>query len=253
MKRLLVLLYGVGAYGVFFATFLYAIGFVGNIAVPKSIDASPTAPVVTAVLVNFVVLTLFAVQHSLMARPFFKRAWTRIINPAAERSTYVLFSSVALMILFYFWEPLGGTVWRVENPVAAGFIYFAFACGWLLVLFSTCLINHFDLFGLRQVWIHFRGREYTPVNFVQPWLYGVVRHPLYVGFLIAFWATPVMTVTHLLFALATTGYILIAIQFEEHDLAQEHPEYLDYKRRVPMLVPGLKSQSAVVHPNSAGA
>lgn len=251
MKRVLVLIYGIGSYGVFFATFLYAIGFVGNLLVPKSMDAIPDVPLAMALLIDLALLGVFAVQHSVMARPFFKRAWTRIIPVAAERSTYVLFSSLALINLFYFWQPLGGEVWHVESSMATIAIYAVFALGWILVLFSTCLINHFDLFGLRQVWLFFKGRDYTPVEFVQPWLYGVVRHPLYVGFITAFWATPTMTATHLLFAMGTTAYILIAIQFEEQDLANEHPEYRDYKNKVPMLVPGMKSLASGQGANDA--
>ncbi len=241
MKKLLVLIYGLVCYGIFFATFLYAIGFVGNLLVPKSMDAVSDVPLGTALLIDIALLGVFAVQHSLMARPFFKRAWTRIIPAATERSTYVLFSSLALMLLFYFWQPLGGQVWQVDNSVATIAIYGVFALGWLLVLFSTCLINHFDLFGLRQSWLYFKGKKYTPVEFVEPWLYRVVRHPLYVGFIAAFWATPTMTVTHLLFAMATTAYILIAIRFEEHDLANAHPEYRNYKKQVPMLIPRFKT------------
>ena len=237
MSRLLVFAYGVIAYSVFFVTYLYAAGFIGNLIVPKSLDSAPTAPLGIALMVNLGLLSLFAVQHSVMARPWFKRALVRMIPQAAERSTYVLASSLALILLFWLWSPLGGTVWDVQNPTGRAVLYGLFAFGFLLVLYTTFLINHFDLFGLRQVWFYLLGREYTPLHFVTPWLYRLVRHPLYVGWLFAFWATPTMTLTHLLFAVVTTAYILVAIQFEERDLIDAHPEYAGYKRRVPMMVP----------------
>ena len=239
MKRPLVLLYGVVSYAIFFATFLYAIGFVGNLFVPKSIDSSPGMAFVPALLIDLALLAVFAVQHSVMARPAFKRWITRFIPRAAERSTYTLLSSLALIAMFAFWQPLGGVVWDVTDPFASGVLYGLFAFGWGLVLVSTFLINHFDLFGLRQVWLYFRRRPYTPLPFRLPSLYRVVRHPLYVGWLFAFWATPTMTVTHLVFALVTTAYILLAIQWEERDLLDAHPEYEAYREAVPMLVPGL--------------
>ncbi|MBT8078570.1 MAG: isoprenylcysteine carboxylmethyltransferase family protein [Gammaproteobacteria bacterium] len=240
MKRLSVFIYGLACYAVFFATFLYAIGFIGNLIVPKSIDSVPQAPLGTALVINLLLLGVFAVQHSLMARPFFKRWWTRIIHPAAERSTYVLFSSLALILLFALWEPMGGVIWSLESPAGQWAAHAAYAFGWGLVLFSTCAINHFDLFGLRQTWAYARGREPEPLKFVQPWIYRVVRHPLYVGWFFVMWATPTMTVAHLVFALGTSIYMLVAIQFEEHDLQNAHPEYRDYKKRVPMLIPSLK-------------
>lgn len=241
MKRLLVLLYGVVCYAVFFATFLYAIGFVGNILVPKSIDSAPVAGFGTALAVNLALLAAFALQHSVMARPAFKRWSTRLIPEAAERSTYTLFSSLALIALFAFWQPMGGVVWEVTDPLAQGVLYGLFAFGWALVLVSTFLIDHFDLFGLRQVWLYFRGRPYTPLPFRTPGPYRLVRHPLYVGWLFAFWATPTMTAAHLVFAVMTTAYILVAIQLEERDLLDAHPEYAGYRRRVPMLVPRLSA------------
>ena len=254
MKRILVFAYGVGAYTVFLGTFLYAIGFIGNVLVPKSLDSPPTAAFGTALLIDLLLLAVFAVQHSVMARPAFKRLLTRAIPQPAERSTYVLASSLALILLFWQWQPLGGVVWDIENPAGRAVLYAAFAFGWLLVLVTTFLINHFDLFGLRQVWVFLSGRRYEPLQFVTPGPYRLVRHPLYVGWLFAFWATPTMTATHLLFAVMTTGYILIAIQLEEHDLVAAHPEYADYRRHVPMLVPGSKSKAgATPHPHGIGA
>jgi protein-S-isoprenylcysteine O-methyltransferase Ste14 len=237
MGRIVAFVYGVVSYAVFFITFLYAAGFVGNLVVPKSLDATPVGPLGTSLLIDLALLGLFAVQHSVMARPAFKRMWTRIVPEPVERSTYVLASSLALILLFWQWRPLGGVVWNVEEPVGRALLYAGFAFGWLLVLVTTFLINHFDLFGLRQVWLHLRGRAYRPLPFTTPGPYRIVRHPLYVGWLFAFWATPTMTVTHLLFAAATTSYILLAIRFEERDLVDAHPEYADYQKRVPMLVP----------------
>ncbi len=237
MQRVLVFIYGVVAYALFFATFLYAIGFVGNLFVPKAIDSAPQVPFIQALLVNLGLLGLFAVQHSLMARPFFKRWLTRFIPQAAERSTFVVASSLALITLFAFWQPMGGLIWSIENPQAQILLHVLFAFGWLLVLVSTFLINHFDLFGLRQVWLNLHKKPYTQLRFGTPVLYRLVRHPLYLGFILGFWATPVMTVAHLVFALATTAYILIAIQLEERDLMAAHPEYAEYRRRVPMIIP----------------
>jgi methanethiol S-methyltransferase len=237
MNRVIAFVYGVVAYAAFFATFLYAAGFVGNLLVPKSLDSLPTGPLGAALLVDLGLLGLFAVQHSVMARPAFKRMWTRIVPQPVERSTYVLASSLAMILLFWQWRPIGGVVWDIENPAGRALMYAGFAFGWLLVLVTTFLINHFDLFGLRQVWLHLRDEPYRPLPFKTPGLYRLVRHPLYVGWLFAFWATPTMTVTHLLFAVATTAYILIAIQLEERDLVDAHPEYASYRRRVPMLVP----------------
>ena len=240
MKRWLIFLYGVVSYAIFFATFLYAIGFVGNFIVPKSMDSVPSMPLGMALLIDAGLLGLFAIQHSVMARPAFKRWWTRIIPQEAERSTYTLLSSVALIVLFAFWQPLGGVVWQVESPIGQALLYAGCAFGWGLVLVSTFLINHFDLFGLRQVWLQLRRKPYTSLPFKTPVLYRYVRHPLYVGWFFAFWSTPTMTVTHLVFAIATAAYILIAIQFEERDLVKEHPEYAQYRKRVPMLVPFTK-------------
>lgn len=244
MKRFLILLYGVVCYAVFFATFLYAIGFIGNLWVPKAMDSARSTSVGAAVLIDLGLLALFALQHSVMARPAFKRAWTKIIPESAERSTYTLLSSLALILLFWAWRPIGGVVWNVETEAARTALYALYAFGWALLLYTTFLLNHFDLFGLRQVWLQFRGRPYTPLPFKTPTLYRWVRHPLYVGWLTIFWAAPTMTVTHLLFALMTTAYILIAIQLEERDLVAALPEYADYRKRVPMLVPGTKRRES---------
>jgi methanethiol S-methyltransferase len=240
MNRTLTLIYGAVSYAVFCLTFLYAVGFLGNVWVPKSLDSGPTGPLGTALLVDLGLLTLFAVQHSVMARPAFKRLLTKVVSPAAERSTYVLASSLALIALFWQWRPLGGVVWDVQHAVGRALLYGGFAAGWALVLVTTFVINHFDLFGLRQTWRHFRRQRQEPLRFVTPVLYRIVRHPLYVGWLLAFWSTPTMTVTHLLFAAVTTAYILVAIQLEERDLMDAHPEYAAYRARVPMLVPALR-------------
>jgi len=252
MKRLLIFVYGLVCYAVFFATFLYAIGFVGNFWVPKSIDSAPEVPFGQALLINLGLLALFAVQHSVMARPAFKRWWTRIVPESAERSTYTLLSSLALIALFAFWQPMGGVVWEVASPVGRALLFAGFAFGWGLVLISTFLINHFDLFGLRQVWLQLVGRPYTPVAFRTPAIYRHVRHPLYVGWLFAFWATPTMTAAHLVFAIMTTAYILVAIQLEERDLIDAHPEYREYRRRVPMLVPFTKKRATSARRVSVG-
>jgi len=241
MKRTLIFVYGVTCYVVFFATFLYALGFVGNFGVPRAIDGVPRVDFATALLTDLALLGLFAAQHSVMARPVFKRWFTRFVPESAERSTYVLFSSVALIVLFALWQPLGGRVWEISDPLWRGVTYVAFGFGWGLVLVSTFLINHFDLFGLRQVWLQLAGRPYTHLKFGTPGPYKLVRHPLYLGWFFAFWATPVMTATHLLFALMTTAYILVAVQLEERDLvAALGEDYRGYRERVPMIIPGLK-------------
>jgi protein-S-isoprenylcysteine O-methyltransferase Ste14 len=239
MKRIATLGYGIICYAIFFATFLYAIGFIGNLIVPKSIDSVPAVSLGTALFINTLLLTVFALQHSIMARPFFKRAWTKIVPDAAERSTYVLCSSLALILLFALWEPMGGVVWNIQDSTARAVLHVAYGFGWLLVLASTFAIDHFDLFGLRQTWRYARGVEYEPPVFKQPILYRIVRHPLYVGWTFVFWATPTMTVAHLFFAVVTTLYILIAIQLEERDLQFAHPEYAEYKKRVPMMIPAV--------------
>lgn len=238
--RILFFVYGCAAYLIFVATFLYAIAFVGGFAVPVKLDGPATSPFWTALLIDAALLGVFAVQHSVMARPWFKRWWTQIVPWSIERSTYVLFASLALDLLFWQWRPLGGVVWNVEPPMLRAIIWAVFAYGWLQVLVMTFYIDHFDLFGLRQVWLHLIGRQYTRVHFATPAPYRLVRHPLYLGFILAFWAAPTMSVTRLVFAVATTAYILIAIQFEEHDLSHEHGDaYQQYRRRTPMLVPGV--------------
>ena len=240
-KRIAFFAYGSFSYLIFLATFLYAIGFIGNFGVPTTLDGAARGPLAVALLIDVGLLTLFATQHSIMARKWFKEWWTRSVPKPLERSTYVLFSSLALILLFWLWRPLGGVVWSVEEPVGRFVLRASFAFGWLTVLVSTFLINHFDLFGLRQVWLYLRGRSYTTLNFGTPGPYRLVRHPLYVGWLFAFWSTPTMTFAHLLFAIATTAYILLAIQFEERDLVREHGEsYEAYRRSVPMLIPFIR-------------
>jgi protein-S-isoprenylcysteine O-methyltransferase Ste14 len=234
-------MYGAVSYAIFFGTFLYAIGFVTGVFVPLTLDGEPRMAVGPAVAIDLSLLALFAIQHSVMARRGFKQWFTRFIPQAAERSTYVLASSLALIALFYFWQPIGGVIWKVDDPTGRIVLYALGAFGWALVLVSTFLINHFDLFGLRQVWLHARGKPYRPLPFGTPGLYRVVRHPLYLGWFFAFWATPTMTVAHLVFALATTAYILLAIQLEERDLMRAHPEYGEYRGRVPMVIPFLKA------------
>ncbi len=246
MKRVLVFTYGVICYAIFFATFLYAAGFIGNFFVPKSIDSGATVPLGMALLINEALLGLFALQHSVMARQGFKKLLTKIITPAAERSTYVLLSSVCLILLFAYWQPMGGVIWDVQEATGRAILYALFAFGWLLVLVTTFLINHFDLFGLRQVWLYLRGKDYKPLGFVTPGPYKLVRHPLYVGWFFAFWATPTMTAAHLVFAIATTAYILFAIQLEERDLQKIHgANYVNYRRDVPMLIPALRKKPAL--------
>jgi protein-S-isoprenylcysteine O-methyltransferase Ste14 len=240
-KRISIFLYGLVSYAVFLATFLYALGFVGNFVVPRTLDSTPGDSFALSLLVDLGLLTLFALQHSVMARPAFKQWMTRVVPEPAERSTYVLASSLALIAMFACWQPLGGDVWTVTNATGRGLLWGAFAFGWLLVLVSTFLINHFDLFGLRQIWLQLMDRPYTAIGFRTPGPYRLVRHPLYVGWLFAFWATPTMTVSHLVFAVATTGYILVAIQLEERDLVKHlGGAYREYRDRVPMLIPFLR-------------
>ncbi len=238
LQRGLVLGYGVAGYVLFLGTFLYAIGFIGGFLMPTQLDGPGDEEPVAAAATNLALLVLFAVQHSGMARPGFKRWLTRYVPAAAERTTYVVLSCAALVLLFALWRPLGGVVWETTGAARVA-VYAVFAAGWVLVLVTTFLIDHFDLFGLRQVYRFARGQEYVPPRFTTPAPYRWVRHPLYVGWLTVFWAVPTMTAAHLLFAAVTTAYILAAIVLEEHDLVAAHPEYADYRRRVPMLVPRL--------------
>ncbi len=238
IQRSLVLLYGVAVYLAFLVTFSYLIGFVGNFFVPRSMDVGPTAPLAQALIVNLALIALFGVQHSVMARPAFKQWLAKFVPPAAERSTFVLATVGVLVLTFALWRPIGGVLWDVSATPYANLLIAVSLVGWGLVLLSTFLINHFDLFGLRQVFLHFRGRDYEWLEFKTPVLYRVVRHPLYVGMIIAFWATPIMTTGHLVFALGFTVYILAAIPLEERDLVTYHGEaYRSYQRRVAKIIP----------------
>lgn len=238
MKKILFLLYGILSYLLFFGAFLYAIGFIGNLYVLKTIDGEPAVPLPVAIAINGGLLLLFALQHSVMARPAFKAWWTKYIPEAIERSTYVLLATICLLLLMWQWQPIGGVIWSVKKHSVQVFLTVLYFLGWLIVLLSTFMINHFDLFGLRQVWLYYSGKKYEPLRFRVPLFYKYVRHPLYLGWIIVFWATPVMTAAHLLFAVLTTAYIFTAIQFEENDLIKTFGEkYKNYKRWVPMIIP----------------
>jgi methanethiol S-methyltransferase len=238
MGRILALLYGAVCYVIFFVVFLYAIGFVGDLVVPKSIDSGTPGSFGRALLINVLLLGVFAVQHSVMARPAFKRWWTQFVPQPVERSTFVLLSSLALILLYWQWQPMTRVIWDVENVAGRNVLWAFFWVGWVIVLLGTFLINHFDLFGLRQVYLYMKGREYTHVGFRTPFLYKVVRHPIMLGFIVAFWATPHMSVAHLLFSVATTAYILIALRLEERDLVTYlGTAYEEYRRQVSMILP----------------
>jgi protein-S-isoprenylcysteine O-methyltransferase Ste14 len=241
VSRLLIFVYGVVCYAFFFLSFLYAIAFVGDLPVPKTVDSGVPGPVAMAVLIDVLLLGLFALQHSVMARPAFKARWTKLIPETAERSTYVLAASAALVLLYLFWQPLPANVWTVEQPGLRMVLVALFWAGFGIVLISTFLINHFELFGLAQVFANLRGRKLPEQAFRTPLFYRLVRHPIYTGFFLAFWSTPLMTQGHLLFAIATSGYMLIGIFFEERDLVRTFGEkYLGYRRSVPMLIPFAK-------------
>jgi methanethiol S-methyltransferase len=247
MSRIAIFAYGILCYLVFFAVFLYGIGFIGGFLTPTSLDGVPTSSLGHALTVDLALLAAFAVQHSGMARPAFKTWWKRFVPEAAERSTYVLLSSLALVALYIFWEPIGGVIWSAADGAVRNSIIGLYLFGWLLLLYTTFLIDHFDLFGLKQVWRRLLDKTYRAPVFRTPSLYKVVRHPLYIGWLMIFWAAPTMTVAHLIFALATTAYILIAIRFEERDLASAFgTTYLDYRARTPMLIPRLWSRGPKV-------
>jgi methanethiol S-methyltransferase len=238
VARIATFLYGLVCYLIFLVTFLYAIGFVGNLVVPKSIDSGPAVPLLEALLINTLLLSLFAIQHSVMARQWFKRAWTRIIPPPIERSTYVLLASLVLLLLFWQWRPIPDVIWDVQNPTGRIVLLGLFWMGWGGVLFSTYLIDHFSLFGLRQVYLYLKSLPDEPTSFKTPALYKVVRHPLYLGFIVAFWSTPRMTLGHLFFAAVCTAYIVVAIQFEERDLMEFYGDhYRKYRTQVSMLLP----------------
>jgi methanethiol S-methyltransferase len=248
MGRSLSFIYGVVAYIIFLGSFLYAITFVGDFLVTKTINSGVETPFAQALLINLGVLTIFALQHSIMARPGFKKWWTTIIPKPIERSTYVLLASLALVLIFWQWRPMDGIIWEVQNETAAAMIYGLYGAGWLIVLLSTFMINHFDLFGLKQVYEHLKKIEPQPIPFKMSFFYRIVRHPIMLGFIIAFWAAPVMTTGRLVFAVTTTLYILIAIKFlEERDLKKFHGEtYLEYQKKVPMLIPFAKGNSEII-------
>jgi protein-S-isoprenylcysteine O-methyltransferase Ste14 len=253
MNRSLAVGYGAVGYLMFLAAFGYATGFVGNVAVPHSIDRGAAAPVGQAVVLDALLLGLFAVQHSVMARPAFKRWWTRFVPECIERSTYVVLASGALFVLYWQWRPMPAVIWHIASPVARLALWSLFWLGWATVVAATFMINHFELFGLRQVYSAWRGNRPTNTGFRTTLLYRLVRHPLMLGFIVAFWATPTMTAGHLLFAIGTTAYILVAIQFEEHDLtAALGAQYRQYRREVPMLIPRPRRHTSHLNQGESG-
>jgi protein-S-isoprenylcysteine O-methyltransferase Ste14 len=247
MSRIGIFAYGIFSYLIFLGVFLYGLGFIGGFLTPTSLDGVPTSSLGHALTVDLSLLAAFALQHSGMARPAFKLWWKRFVPEAAERSTYVLVSSLALVALYLFWQPIGGVVWSVPDGLARSSVIGLYLIGWLLLLYTTFLIDHFDLFGLKQVSRRLFNKNYRAPVFRTPSLYKVVRHPLYIGWLTIFWAAPTMTVAHLIFALGTTAYILIAIRWEERDLVSAFGNvYVDYRARTPMLIPRLWSKSVKV-------
>ena len=238
-NKSLTLLYGAVCYTLFVGVFSYAILFIGNLVVTPSLDSPGGDNFLEALAINISLLAAFALQHSIMARPTFKRAFTKIIPSQVERSTYVLASTVLLGLIINHWQPLGGMIWQLTDPTAIAIVYGLSAIGLAILFLASFQLNHFDLFGLRQVWLHFRGKPYTHLTFKMPWLYRHVRHPLYVGLMIGLWAAPTMTVAHLVFALLCTGYIFIGASLEERDLEKALPEYKQYKKQVPMFLPAV--------------
>ena len=244
MGRIISFVYGVLAHLGFLVAFLYLIGFLGNFVVPKSIDSGQAGPVGQALLINVILIAIFGIPHSVMARPGFKQWWTKVVPQHIERSTYVMQGNLLVALLMWQWQPMVGVIWNVEHPVGASVLWGLFGIGWVMIVLTSFVINHFDLFGLRQVYLHLRGMEYTPLEFKAKWIYKYIRHPLMLGWIIAFWATPQMSAGHLVFAVGTTIYILIGIQFEERDLVKSHGEdYENYRLKVSMLLPFKKKSN----------
>ena len=238
MSRILAFIYGLICYLVSFITLAYSVGFIGNLIVPKTLDSSSDGTLINGILIDVSLIALFGIQHSLMARKSFKKWWTKIIPNPIERSTYILMASLTLLLLFWQWHSLGGVIWNIQSPIASNIIYGIFALGWLIVLISTFMINHFDLFGLRQVYLYLRGQEYEYLGFRTPGFYKYVRHPIMLGFFIVFWATPTMTFSHFIFALGTTIYMLVGIKLEEVDMISIYGDlYQEYRQQVSMLIP----------------
>ena len=244
MGRIISFVYGVLAHLGILVVFLYLIGFLGNFVVPKSIDSGQAGPFGQALLINVILIAIFGIPHSVMARPGFKQWWTKVVPQHIERSTYVMQGNLLVALLMWQWQPMVGVIWNVEHPVGASVLWGLFGIGWVMIVLTSFVINHFDLFGLRQVYLHLRGMEYTPLEFKAKWIYNYIRHPLMLGWIIAFWSTPQMSAGHLVFAVGTTVYILIAIQFEERDLVKYHGEdYEHYRRKVSMLIPFKKKST----------